>query len=65
MKTKFSKTHYEAIAEVLRVRKPKEGSWQLSVAHFPTVVQEFEDMFVRDNPRFDVEKFRRACGIIN
>lgn len=58
MKRKFRKAHYEAIASVLRevLKDP--------TAHHGNVwgaVYHLANMFEKDNPLFDADKFVAAC----
>lgn len=55
----FSKRHYEAIADKffvvkMRVQRP---SWALT-----SLQEELTKLFTTDNPRFDAERFNKACG---
>jgi hypothetical protein len=59
----FAHRHYEAIAEIIadvgesvsigEIRKDEAGE---------IIVRSLELLFIDDNPRFDVERFRMACG---
>lgn len=53
----MQRRHFEAIAEVLCVLKH-----DLSKADHRRVVNEFADMLVRQNTRFDRGRFEIACG---
>jgi hypothetical protein len=68
--TKFSKRHYEAIAEVLGDGFPSEvvrtGKYRTKKKFLAydakQLVDRFSMMFKRDNPKFNREKFIDACG---
>jgi len=55
----FSKRHYQAIADVIKV-----GKQDIAIASFslPLVIGLIE-MFERDNPKFDRVRFLDACGL--
>jgi len=61
----FQQRHYEAVAETLRA---------IAMGHLPSVSDDtqvvwvatcryFANMFARDNPKFKVDKFFKACGV--
>ena len=55
----FAKRHYEAIATVFyncQASSPEEDNAR------DALMGEFIAMFERDNPRFDAERFERACN---
>jgi len=56
----MSRKHYEKAAEIVRIyRQPGGGdNWR-------AVRNAFEALFAGDNPRFDVERFRQACGDVD
>ena len=53
----MSRKDYIAIAGI--IRKCKHG---ISTASQPKLAQEFCELFLFDNERFDSEKFLEACG---
>lgn len=55
----FSRRHYEKIAEVFN----KYGGHD--VHPMPSVRWSLVHMFKADNPRFDENKFLRACTVVN
>lgn len=57
----FSKRHYEALAEVLRVRRPRMEAPDRPA--WLAIVEGMADTFARDNPRFDRKRFIFACGV--
>lgn len=59
----FTKQHYEAIAAVIRHASgalPPSGS--LQGLDKDTVVMGLADLFARDNERFDLQRFVKACS---
>lgn len=69
----FTKQHYKAIAEVLRVKQPRkvQAGWTRKMKdlraatrfHHRCVVEELADLFVRDNSRFDRQRFVDAAEL--
>jgi len=72
---KFMKSHYDAVAMVLRGGKPdgklrdellKEldrfTKEEIAMAYYKGYVKAFAMMFEEDNPRFDINKWRSAVG---
>lgn len=60
----FQRRHYEAIADVLASARSgfdEGGACQFGVE---CVADELARMFAADNPSFDNERFRNACGIV-
>jgi hypothetical protein len=60
----FQRRHYEAIAEVLgdvRDHFDEGGACQFGVE---AAADALAALFSEDNPRFDNERFRLACGIV-
>ena len=59
----MSKKHYKAIAALIRRRLVGDRIWRksrwTSIRFF---VGELEDFLAADNPRFDRQRFREACG---
>jgi hypothetical protein len=55
----YTRRHFEDLARTLRSSRPEEPKahwqWRLTVASFA-------QLFARNNPRFDSERFLRACG---
>ena len=57
----FTRRHYQAIAEVIadtKISHFNEGLFAIQ-----EVTEDFCDMFSRDNPNFNREKFLKACGM--
>lgn len=56
---KYSRRHYEDVAEILK------GAYQVTPIKRWSAVEyiqlTFEDLFRGDNPRFDLERFRKAA----
>jgi hypothetical protein len=59
---KFSKQHYEAIAEVIQETLSYERS-PCEQAGIHGVQYYLSQMFERDNPNFDAGRFERACRL--
>jgi hypothetical protein len=53
----MSKKDYEAVARIL------SDSRAISDAALPYLAEKFADWFADDNPRFDRERFLKACGL--
>ena len=65
----FTRQHYEAIAEIIkrnttriRIEDVAQVGNGLPCLHSHTV-GDMVDYFAKDNPRFDRQKFLKACGI--
>lgn len=60
----FQKRHYEQIARVIAEQLDHEGfDHESDKLIFKNVlVEDLSRLFARDNPLFNAEKFRRACG---
>lgn len=63
---RFSKKHYDAIAAALAMSFPpcREVPWsqiEAETAVWWSVTRTLALMFERDNPRFDHDRFMRAC----
>jgi len=63
----FTKQHYERIASILKEALPPEGSQTnnsiqaRSTVNF--IAENLAIAFSSDNPRFDEERFLKACGL--
>lgn len=62
---RFQRRHYEAVASIPAEAKSLE---ERSYISDPTdkrvwITQQLVLLFARDNPRFDRERFLRACGV--
>ncbi len=67
----FSKRHYEAIAAVMRQAHPiPAGEPHFTLPDFKTAsvitqwsetCKDLAEMFEKDNPKFDIVKFMKAC----
>lgn len=60
----MTKKHYEMLAEAIASAKPQgmrlpPGSMRV----WERVVRKVSDALAEDNPRFDVQRFRDACGV--
>jgi hypothetical protein len=59
---KFSKKQYVAIADVIHTFLCASNYMTLNVYNVSsTLVSSMIEMFEKDNPAFDAERFRRAC----
>lgn len=56
MTTKFQQRHFEAIASMMQ-----SIDRELDRHAQATIIAALVDLFVQDNPRFDVGRFERAC----
>jgi hypothetical protein len=56
----MTKKHYEAIAEVLQ---KLHSDWSHDNTIIPTVAGHLAGYFEQDNPRFDRDRFLKACGV--
>lgn len=58
--SKYQRRHYLAIADTL-----KDASTDDLFAYTETVriANKLADLFMRDNPRFDRQRFLHACGL--
>ena len=59
MATKYTRQHYEDVAEILK------GAYQIEpMGGWPPIEyiqRRFQELFTKDNPRFDLERFRKAA----
>lgn len=60
----MTKKHYEILAEAIGSAKPQgmrlpPGSMKV----WERVVTKVADALAKDNPRFDAQRFRNACGV--
>ena len=59
MASKYTRQHYEDVAEILK------GAYQALHSHEWLAIEylqdQFEGLFKEDNPRFDLERFRKAA----
>lgn len=60
----FTRRHYKAIAEIMawnkRLADQDETDSAWIVSH---TADDLADCFTEDNPRFDRERFLKACGL--
>jgi hypothetical protein len=58
----FAKRHYEAIAAVMKNAHPGAmGVENRAVMQWSETCKDLAEMFERDNPRFDIIRFMKAC----
>lgn len=65
MASKYAKRHYEDIAALMAreiTYRPERPNRKTTLRG---VVRELVDLFARDNPRFDRERFIAACGLVD
>jgi hypothetical protein len=62
---KYARRHYEDVAKIINrnlrlspLDNPKHNAFRDGVN---CVLMDFEDLFLEDNPNFDLGKFRKAC----
>lgn len=53
----LSKKYYIQTANILKTMNNKSHP-----ALFSKIVNDFAELFAKDNPAFDVNKFHKACG---
>lgn len=65
----MSRKHYEALAAALKVAKPSVGFLETPKAYDAAALRAWEhacmavmDVCHADNPRFNYERFGKACG---
>lgn len=51
---KFSKRHYEVIASLVK-------TWQRDNTSVDNIQADLAEVFMQDNPRFDIVRFNKAC----
>ena len=69
---KYQRRHYEDFAEILRVHYPKRDQWDDgdtgldayagAFGEHQRIGREIIDLFARDNPRFDRQRFEAAAS---
>ncbi len=61
----MTRKHYRVIAAALRKNRPAEDSNALDVEmpYFEGIVRDIAEAMAVDNPRFDLVKFNKACGL--
>lgn len=60
--SKFSKAHYEVIANAIAWVSESVSIGGITEAEaFDTLVGVLRDEFIKDNPKFDEVKFAKAC----
>ena len=59
----FAHRHYEAIAEIIADVSESVSIGEILHAEAGEVlIRSLELLFIDDNPKFDIERFRMACG---
>lgn len=58
----MTKQDYELIARVIR-RRAENAKTALTAAVWRQLAQDFADELARDNERFDLARFLKACGV--
>ena len=67
----MTRKHFEAVAEIIRLSAPLEPALHENESIWidgakdmlGRVASDLADLFAQENPRFDREKFLRACGV--
>ena len=59
----MSRKHFEALAAALRSNAPSPESDSHEAELFESIVKAVAGVCERFNPRFDRERFERACGL--
>lgn len=66
MTPKFSRRHYEAIAETIRNHdikaKPNTEEESIKIATLTGIIDDLGAMFKEDTPKFNSVRFRARCG---
>ena len=59
----FAKRHYEAIAAVLRNAYPTSSAsfYTSELRQWDEICRDFAEMLEKDNPKFDIIRFMKAC----
>lgn len=52
----MSRKHYEAIAKILNGHRQR-------IRWLPEVVEALTQWFSKDNPEFNADRFKKACGV--
>ena len=61
----FAHRHYEAVAEIIADVSESVSIGEISAEEAGEVmVRSLELLFEDDNPKFDLVRFRRACGSV-
>lgn len=63
----FTKQHYRAITEIIASERQfasaADGHCTACLCRIDAIARRNADYFEQDNPRFDRQKFLKACGI--
>ncbi len=59
----FARRHYQAIAEVFANETADMDQTYSEYMSVCNLAESFCDMFLRDNPNFNQERFLKACGM--
>jgi len=59
----FSRRHYETIAGVIRESLTEQTHALFTACEASTMVDSYVRVFKHDNPNFNPETFRKACGV--
>ena len=59
MATKYTRQHYEDVAEILKGAYQARHTQEWLTIEY--IQRRFEELFTSDNPRFDLERFRKAA----
>lgn len=58
----MTRNDYNILASALRRLKPGYGGNKLILKHWHKTVNEITNACIEDNPKFNAEQFRSACG---
>ena len=58
----MTRKDYEKATEIVKQQLEHEKAAYMPLPISRAIVQAFVDLFRHDNPRFDVKRFRKACG---
>ena len=59
----FQRRHYDMIASTLRISRP-DRRYIDQYATYYKMVRRLSEMFQRDNPAFNHDKFCEVCGVV-
>lgn len=57
----FSKRHYDAFESMMRRHRPEEHWDRNKMTQWALIRDDTAAMFAADNPKFDRDKFLKAC----
>lgn len=57
----FARRHYQAVADMMVEIRPAEMGDSFGAQWWNVMVEAHGVLFSRDNPKFDLARFKRAC----